>query len=543
MKTKKACISLLLTTVLLMGMVLPAQAGPLSDYSMEKGLLSTAEGSGIVAHGPTEGFTTIVCEQQGFSTLIRNDYKAVWTDQGLFIDLDAQDILPGIVIYRYYNDASDPEVHLQNVVTPLMKRNFGSALTGYSDLFWFDFDGYHFPAVSYNIESEYGRYQYLRAVIREGNDLIDYGAAFYEEDRTETMDALQTAIENFEFREVAAEPKKETERPDVVPTTSQGEDGIEITPSEVSQVKFASYVDSDGWFSMMLPEGWVLEKGLRLNGENDQMSLVDYSITVYDPENPDRMVYLNLCTIGFLKTEAARNWYQEHDPGSMFADDPVVPEISTWGVFKGLENVYDYTDFDLIRNLGSDGFGEDVLLANCTSSLTGKKLKGFFSARPFDIPYYMMEYPTDIWNIQEIDAGYLMVQDVAMEMAPEEEFYDWLPVLDYILCSIRFTDDFNYYRQREWSMIIKNYDYVMHTADVIGDMIMDTWENAEHSSDVASQKYSDATMGYERVLDTETGEYYKAELGFFDWYDGERYVPVDTDEAYLTPVSGTINWK
>ncbi|MBR1587213.1 MAG: hypothetical protein IJ658_02700 [Kiritimatiellae bacterium] len=50
-------------------------------------------------------------------------------------------------------------------------------------------------------------------------------------------------------------------------------------------------------------------------------------------------------------------------------------------------------------------------------------------------------------------------------------------------------------------------------------------------------------LGYERVQDTETGEYYRAENGFTDWYGGTRYRPATGNAAYLTPVSGYINWK
>ena len=56
-------------------------------------------------------------------------------------------------------------------------------------------------------------------------------------------------------------------------------------------------------------------------------------------------------------------------------------------------------------------------------------------------------------------------------------------------------------------------------------------------------KGSDATLGYERVQDTQTGEYYRAENGFTDWYHGTRYRPANEKAAYLSPVSGYINWK
>ena len=84
---------------------------------------------------------------------------------------------------------------------------------------------------------------------------------------------------------------------------------------------------------------------------------------------------------------------------------------------------------------------------------------------------------------------------------------------------------------------------IMQTGSEISDMIMDTWENSGRTSDILSQKQSDAMLGYERVYDTVTEEYLKAENGFSDWYEGTQYKPVETDEAYLSPVSGTILWK
>ena len=85
--------------------------------------------------------------------------------------------------------------------------------------------------------------------------------------------------------------------------------------------------------------------------------------------------------------------------------------------------------------------------------------------------------------------------------------------------------------------------YIMQTADSIRGMIMDSYNRRNATYDVLSQKRSDATLGYERVQDTETGEYYRAENGFTDWYKGTRYRPAPEKAAYLTPVSGYINWK
>ena len=120
---------------------------------------------------------------------------------------------------------------------------------------------------------------------------------------------------------------------------------------------------------------------------------------------------------------------------------------------------------------------------------------------------------------------------------------NYQPVLDHCLGSIMFTEKFMRERQDLWSQIMGTTAYIMNNASEISNMIMDTWDNSSRSYDILSQKRSDATLGYDRVYDTETGEYLKAESGFGDWYDGSRYEVVDTDEAYLSPIAGTIYWK
>ena len=52
----------------------------------------------------------------------------------------------------------------------------------------------------------------------------------------------------------------------------------------------------------------------------------------------------------------------------------------------------------------------------------------------------------------------------------------------------------------------------------------------------------DATLGYERVYDSEKNEIYRAPVDFFDYYSGDRYKPV-TDDQYLLPIDGYIDWK
>ena len=51
-----------------------------------------------------------------------------------------------------------------------------------------------------------------------------------------------------------------------------------------------------------------------------------------------------------------------------------------------------------------------------------------------------------------------------------------------------------------------------------------------------------APLGYERVYDSEKNEIYRAPVDFFDYYSGDRYKPV-TDDQYLLPIDGYIDWK
>lgn len=315
---------------------------------------------------------------------------------------------------------------------------------------------------------------------------------------------------------------------------------LDITPSEASSVKYVTVSDTDGYFSCEVPKGWQVSIGLKPDGTFD---LISYAITVYDPKNPDRQLYYALST-ACLKSEEAREWYKAYEPSPEITRMAVMTDPDTEGFFKGMEGYYGYKNFSLKENLGRGALGGDILVADSVSSSTGKNLRGLFGANVLgDMPYIVKKNPTSFVAGDMIDVGTWLVYTIFMETAPEEEFIDWQPVLDHCLASIRFTQKFMKERSDLWKVLVGTGQYIMYTSDQISDMIMDSYEKRNKTYDVESQKYSDATMGYERVRDTETGDYYKAEIGFSDWYDGKRYEPDDSDNAYLSPVEGYINWK
>ena len=342
-------------------------------------------------------------------------------------------------------------------------------------------------------------------------------------------------------RDVAGETEtvvsaEETQAGTEPQTAAQKE--VNIIPAESTSVQYETYSDENGYFTVEIPKGWSVKVGMPPDYDVD---LISYAVTVFDPQNTDRRLYLNLLGTGMLKSEEARNWYNKMYPGT-FGDLPAVTEQTTEGFFNAYGEYYGYKDFSVTENLGPTEMQGDLLNATAVSSETGKPLQGLFTAAVMADSYPVQK---DMFDASQgmVDVGMVTAYTIMYEMAPQQEFLDWQPVLDHCLSTLTFTDNFQTQRQGQWKAVLGAASYVFRTADEISDMIMSSWENRNKSYDVISQKQSDATLGYDRVLDTETGEYYRADAGFGDVFDSDRYIVVDDDAAYLTPSSGWIEWK
>ena len=316
--------------------------------------------------------------------------------------------------------------------------------------------------------------------------------------------------------------------------------GLRIRPAEATHVKFVKYVDPSGFFTMNIPLGWRVKTGLKPDGKFD---IISYAITVYDPKRPERELYFCLNNSYGLKSVEARNWYiRSYGPQNPSARMPVLPRLSTDGYFAAMGPLFGYHKFTVLERLGKSALGGDVIVAECTSA-SGRRVQGLYHA----VVSGMMKQPVQVnpFNARAgmVDVGPVLEFSILSETAPKEEFVDWLPVLDRCFASIVFTPAFHQQRRVAWTRVMGTSKYIMQTADSIRGMIMDSYRRRNATYDVLSQKRSDATLGYERVRDTETGEIYRAENGFTDWYKGTRYRPATSNAAYLTPVSGYINWK
>ena len=315
---------------------------------------------------------------------------------------------------------------------------------------------------------------------------------------------------------------------------------LRIKPSEARSVAFVKYRDPSGYFTIDLPRGWVVKTGLKQSGKVD---LISFAISVFDPKCPERGLYFCLNDAMGLQSVDARNWYvRSYGQKSYFSTMPVLPEMSSAGFFSAMGPQFGYGQFAVLERLGRTPLGGDIVVACSKSTRNGKAIQGLYHAVVVPTHSIVQKNPFQP-RAGNLDVGVVTEYSIISETAPLEEFVEWQPVLDRCLSSIAFTESFHRQRRAAWGQLMGTTAYVMQTADAVRGMIMDSYRRRNATYDVLSQKRSDATLGYERVQDTETGEFYRAENGFTDWYHGTRYRPATENSAYLSPVSGYINWK
>lgn len=337
---------------------------------------------------------------------------------------------------------------------------------------------------------------------------------------------------------------RESEGDETTKKTSifSSEPKVKITKNEASEVEYDSY--DNGLVSFKYPKGWTVDIA--------PADYIHYCFKVYNPKNPNYMLFFGLKLEGFLKTEHARQVYASYYPDAPFSKIPAIDPQTADGFYKKwnelaqYENTYDIkydfvpvmANLEMGENIGNVAIGGEILRGTFTGK-DGNKCQGLFTATVKDIgSYYISENILNPFGPQ-VDVWPLNVYNIIFMTAPDEEFINWQPILDKCLASIEFSQTFiNGFNQEETTLtqtIIAN----QKVYDSISDMIMSSWEARNNSYDIISQKQSDATLGYDRVYDTDTGEIYKAPNGFMDHYDGTKYESI-TDDMYTMPTAGYI---
>ena len=337
---------------------------------------------------------------------------------------------------------------------------------------------------------------------------------------------------------------KESDGDETTKRTSifSSESKVKVTKNEASTIEYDTY--DNGLVSFNYPKGWMVEVA--------PFDYIHYSFKVYNPENPDYMIFFGLKHEGFLKSDHAKEVYSSYYPDSPFAKLPAIDShtangyYAKWGEIASYINTYDakynyaptLNNLEIGETIGNVLIGGEIVRGTFTGS-DGIKCQGLFTASVKDVGSYNIS--ENMWNPfgPQVDVWPLNVYNIIFMTAPDEEFINWQPILDKCLASVEFSQTFiNGFNQEETTItqtIIAN----QKVYDSISDSIMSSWEERNASSDRISQKQSDATLGYERVYDTDTGEIYKAPNGFMDHYDGTKYETI-TDDMYTMPTAGYI---
>lgn len=254
---------------------------------------------------------------------------------------------------------------------------------------------------------------------------------------------------------------------------------VKITKNEASTVEYDTY--DNGLVSFKYPKGWSVEIA--------PTDYIHYCFKIYNPQNPNYMVFFGLKHEGFLKTEHAREVYAGYYPDAIFSKLPAIDPQTTIGYYNKWNETANYlnnVDFksipnftptfknlELGDNLGKVAVGGDIIRGKYTGQ-NNEKCQGLFTATVMDIgSYYISE---NMWNPlgPQVDVWPLNVYNIIFMTAPEEEFINWQPILDNCIATLEFSQTFiNGFNQEETTItqtILAN----QKVYDSMSDMIMDS---------------------------------------------------------------------
>ena len=325
----------------------------------------------------------------------------------------------------------------------------------------------------------------------------------------------QGSVETTETTGTTTDIKK-----DPTPTPAPVEQAVNFKPNENTNINWVTYTSNDGFYTIEAPSGWIVT--------SFNYDTIGYEIFARDPAG-EKMFYFSTSLVGYPSEENFDYWmgvsaeygYPVYEHGY------ICPESTPQSLFENSEDFFGYTDFEVIENMGPNGYGGDILKARAIYG--GRAYEGIYTSSLLDTPMYYQEMDWDL------------VTGTMVIALPVEDFTDWIDIMFHIYSTLYFTDEYYSARRTAWQLTFQTSDTIMFNANATSAMIMDSWENSNHSSDITSQEYSDATLGRERVLDTETGDVYYATNGWSDSYYGSRYEPLTPgSDYYLQPVTGTI---
>ena len=231
----------------------------------------------------------------------------------------------------------------------------------------------------------------------------------------------------------------------------QGETALMESASEsTSTAEYDTYEQPDGYFTMQIPKGWAVQT----SGD-----FISYIIDVYDPAQPQREIYIQLCGMGYQSAESAALAQNYNASGATLF---VMPEATTQGYFEGWYQGLGGS-FQLIETLG--GEADNALLYGEATLPNGTQTEGVYSAVVSSLEYNY-----------GINLSMTMGLNVRVLTAVPGELDAWLPTLSACADSIQFSELFQNKRAENWSQVLGTSASLSASWNAMTDQMMALWE-------------------------------------------------------------------
>ena len=231
----------------------------------------------------------------------------------------------------------------------------------------------------------------------------------------------------------------------------QGDAALMASASEsATTVEYDTYEQPDGYFTMQIPKGWVVQTG----GD-----FISYIIDVYDPAQPQREIYIQLCGTGFQSAEGAALAQNYNASGETHF---VMPEATTLSYFEGWYQGLGGS-FQLLETLG--GEADNALLYGKATLPNGTQTEGVYSAVVSSLEYNY-----------GINLSMTMGQNVRVLTSAPGELDAWLPTLSACADSIQFSELFQNKRAENWSQALGTSASLSASWNAMTDQMMALWE-------------------------------------------------------------------
>ena len=228
------------------------------------------------------------------------------------------------------------------------------------------------------------------------------------------------------------------------------DDDLVLKPTAAQSVTYVTYTQPDGYFTMQIPKGWAVQTG----GD-----FISYIIDVYDPAQPQREIYIQLCGTGFQSAEGAALAQNYNASGETLF---VMPEATTLSYFEGWYQGLGGS-FQLLQTLG--GEADNALLYGEATLPNGTQTEGVYSAVVSSLEYNY-----------GINLSMTMGQNVRVLTSAPGELDAWLPTLSACADSIQFSELFQNKRAENWSQVLGTSASLSASWNAMTDQMMALWE-------------------------------------------------------------------